>query len=93
MPGRPSLDIEVGAEAQRVNGRIDDVFDGPEAAEMMTETTFLATSEKLWFPPDSTFGGPLSSEEKFAAKKARSRRGLPWYRGRRGRPPGRPCEW
>ena len=37
---------------------------------LMMETTFLATSEKLWPPPERSFGGPLSSPAKFAAKNA-----------------------
>src|SRR5438874_1892813 len=37
---------------------------------LMMETTFLATSEKLWPPPEMTFGCPLSSPAKLVAKNA-----------------------
>ena len=35
----------------------------------MIDTTFLATSEKLWPSPCSTFGGPRSSSAQKSAKK------------------------
>ncbi len=37
---------------------------------LMMETTFLATSEKLWPPPEMTFGGPFNSPAKLVAKNA-----------------------
>ncbi len=34
VPGRPALDIEVGAEAQRMDRRADHVLDGADAGEI-----------------------------------------------------------
>jgi len=61
MPGRPARDIKIAAKAQRLDRRARRVLQRSHRGQIDVETTFLATSEKLWFCPYSTLGGPRSS--------------------------------
>ena len=49
MPGRPAGDIQVAAKTQRIDRRcLRPLSTAATDARLMIETTFLATSEKLW---------------------------------------------
>jgi hypothetical protein len=68
VPGRPTPDIEVGAEAQGMHRRADHSLDRLEATEVDDRDNFFATSEKLWPRLETTFGDPFNSLAKFSAK-------------------------
>lgn len=93
MPGRPTPDIEVGAEAQGMHRRADHSLDRLEATEVDDRDNFFATSQKLWPRLETTFGDPSIRLQNSPRKTLRSQRGPAPSPGLRAPPPRHPCEW
>ena len=58
MPGRPAGDIQIAAKTQRIDRRARGASTAATDARLMIETTFLATSEKLWPCAEQHLGRP-----------------------------------
>ena len=94
MPGRPALDIEVGAEAQRMDGVADHVLDGAEAGEIDDRDHLAGDVRKAVARAGQDFGRSLDLAGITVGKKLLDRgRGPRLFRDRLRPRPRRSGGW